>query len=236
MTIPAAALRVWAAAIADRRMERTGATRHRIPGWSCEIDLDDFSTADWSDCGFTAYKLGYLRRRYPPGDLPDDGCISCLGRALDAGGDRFVDASAGNPHAVTYRRVDVTRGWFADVLYLRHLGWRGPCQFRCSTSEAMLHAVNASAVAPAVYAAGLWREAAPLLARTLRRAVVHRLERRHEARAATRRVNDWAHRVASADAMQATVEQLDGEERRRKADDEWLDAASDAGAPHDDGP
>lgn len=203
MTLPIAALRVWAEALADPRMVRTGATRHAIPRWGCRVDLDDFAEADWPDCGFTEYKLTYLRRKYPPDSLPESGCISSLSGPFPP----YVDCR----HVVLYRRVDVTRGWFADVLYLRSLGWRGVCRFQCTTDRAMLHAVNASAVAPAVFAAGLWMGASPILARTLRRTVVHRLERRHEARAATRRVNAWAHRVASPEAMRGVVERLDAE-------------------------
>lgn len=213
MTLPAAALKVWARAIASERLVRTGATRHMVP-FGETVDLDDFANCDWPDAGFTAAKLTYLRRRYPPNDLPADGCIATMRHAQDDLA-QWCSASSGNPHRLVYRRVDVTRGWLADVLYLRRLGWRGPCSFECGplagggVSSATLHAVNASAVAPAVYASGLWRGASPVIARTLRRAVVHRLERRHEARAATRRVNDWAHRVATPDAMRALVEELD---------------------------
>lgn len=200
MTLPAAALRVWADAIASPHFVRTGATRHVVPFEVC-VDLDDFAECDWSDAGFTVAKLAYLRRRYPPHDLPSDGCIAELRQVL-----RGLSR-------VTYRRVDCTRGWLADVLYLRTLGWRGQCLFTGETgpARATLHAVNASAVAPAVHAAGLWRGAHPALARTLRRAIVHRLERRHEGHAATRRVNDWTHRVATADDMRATIAALDAQ-------------------------
>lgn len=223
MTLPTAALEVWARAISNHLMERTGATRHRIPGWSCTVDLDDFSRVDWPDCGFTEYKLRYLRRKYPPNDLPETGCIETLSP---------IGFNPDGIGLVTYRRVDVTRGWLADVLYLRSLGWRGSCRFLCTTDDAMLHAVNASAVAPAVYAAGLWRGAAPILARTLRRAVVHRMQRRHETRAATRRVNDWAHRIATVEAMAETITKLDAEGGHRRTQERMFDAASDAGDLH----
>lgn len=196
MTLPRAALRVWAEAIASPRLIRTGATRHMVP-FDVSVDLDDFADCEWSDAGFTLAKLRYLRKRYPIHRLPSDGCI----------------ARAQAPTAIVYRRVDVTRGWLADALYLRSLGWRGPCRFSCPSvgglTNATLHAVPASAVAPAVHAAGLWLGAAPPIARTLRRAIVHRLERRHESRAATRRVNEWAHRIASTDSMRAVVAALD---------------------------
>lgn len=213
MTLPLAALRVWAEALASPRMVRTGATRHMLP-FCVRVDLDDFADCTWPDAGFTSAKLTYLRRRYPPDDLPPYGCIAALRHAADDRA-RAIDASASCSHAVVYRRVDVTRGWLADVLYLRHLGWRGPCVFNCppivegGVGNATLHAVNASAVAPAVYAAGLWKGASPVIARTLRRAVAHRLRRAHQARAATRRVNDWAHRIAAPDAMQALIDELD---------------------------
>jgi len=197
---------MWAGAIASPDLVRTGATRHAVP-FDVLVDLDDFAECDWPDAGFTAAKLTYLRRRYPIGDLPVDGCISRIEPIGEYGRhDR-------DHRTVVYRRVDATRGWLADVLYLRSLGWRGPCRFTGDggPTRATVHAVNASAVAPAIHAAGLWRGAHPALARTLRRAIVHRVERRHETRAATRRVNDWAHRIASVESMWATVAALDAQ-------------------------
>lgn len=142
---------MWARAAASDRIRRTGATRFAIDGWEDSLEPGDLDGVGWPDAGFTEAKRRYLERRYPLDDLPEDGCI----RSWSTRGD------------VLYRRVDVTRGWLADCLYLRRVA--EPVRFSCPTGATM-HAVLASAVAPAVFEAGLWLGCSPQLRRTLGRA------------------------------------------------------------------
>jgi len=176
--------------IADPTLHHKASTRYVSPDWSATLDLP--IDLDWGGIGFTPAKLSYLAKKYPLDDLPRDGCI----------------ASAADG-AVVYRRVDLVRGWPADALYLQHLGWRGSVTFSAPGLVATLHAVRLSAVFPTIVRDGLYAGVHRLLRRTLKRAVVHRLERRYEHYGQAKRMNAWAHRLSSARDMQRAVDLLE---------------------------
>lgn len=189
-TIPKVFLEEWGRTIADPALEQHGATRYRSPEWRAEISLPVDMT--WSAAGFSTQKLGYLLRKYPLEALSSEGCIELA-----------------QNNTILYRRVDLTRGWLADTLYLQHLGWRGRVIFYAPGSVATLHAVRLSCVFPAVLREGCFSGVHRLLRRTLKRAIVHRLERRYESFGQAARANAWAHRLASEDDMRRAISVLE---------------------------
>jgi len=187
--IPDALLAHWGEVVAGPALEHFATTRYRVRDWSFELELPvEFS---WRDAGFSKAKLGYLRKKYPLDCLPVDGCIAST-----------------HENVVTYRRVDLTKGWMADILYLQSLGWTGPVRFECPGSTATIHAVRMSCLFPLVLARGFYQGVRPLLRRTLKRAIVHRLERRYEHYGQAKRANDWAHHLCTPVMMADAIATL----------------------------
>ena len=190
--IPRPFLEEWARLIASDDLHHYASTRYRFPDWRARLTLPlDFT---WLDAGFSAAKLSYLAKKYPVDALPHDGCIESLDRGLTS--------------TVTYRRVDLVKGWMGDVLYLQRLGYVGDVEFTCPGIASTLHAVRLSCVFPAIVSAGLYRGVHRLLSKTLRRAIVHRLERRYDSYGQAKRANAWAHRLSSEDEMRAAINLL----------------------------
>lgn len=194
MSIPHPFLEHWGELLSSESLIHHASTRYRVVNWSASLTLPlDY---DWLDAGFSRSKLAYLIKKYPM--TPESlgvGCISSYARS------RFGQQ-------LGYRRVDLTKGWMADVLYLQHLGWSGPVDFVCEDDQATLHAVRLSCLFPVIVREGFYRGVRPNLRKTLRRAIVHRLERRYEDYGQAKRANDWAHRVASTDDMRAAIDLL----------------------------
>jgi hypothetical protein len=189
MSIPSAFLRHWGRLLDSKSLVHHASTRYRAVDWRARLTLPVDLT--WSEAGFSTNKLGYLAKKYPLEALPPDGCI----------------ASA-RDQRVLYRRVDLTKGWMADVLYLQHLGWSGPVVFECPGRTATIHAVRLSCLFPVIVREGFFVGVRPNLRKTLKRAIVHRLERRYETYGQAKRANDWAHRIASTDDMRAAIDLL----------------------------
>jgi hypothetical protein len=187
--IPRSLLKHWADMIASTKLRPVRANQFEVDDWTLSIRLP--MKFEWKDAGFHPQKLKYLQRRYPPDALPDDGCIVSI-----------------RPGAVEYRRVDVIRGVLGDILYLQHLGHRGGMHFTCP-GAAKLHVIRLSVVFPVIVRAGLFKGVQDTLRRKLANNVRHRMLRMYEAKYATvRRMNDWAHAIASEADMQAAIEVL----------------------------
>lgn len=187
--IPPAFLAHWGELLNSPNLIHHASTRYRVVDWRANLDLP--LAFDWADAGFSRSKLTYLLKKYPLNDLDPWGCIAY---ARDG--------------EVTYRRVDVTKGWMADVLYLQHLGWSGPVEFRVAPF-ATIHAVRMSCLFPVIVREGFYRGVRDHLRKTLKRAIVHRLERRYEHYGQAKRANDWAHRIASPDDMSTAIRLLE---------------------------
>lgn len=170
-------------------LEHVASTRYRIRDWSCTLTLPLKFT--WESCGFTPSKLTYLLKHYPMNALTDRGCIESV---------------VGN--RVTYRRVDLIKGWMADVLYLQHLGFSGPVEFVAPGFVATIHAVRLSCVFPLIPREGFFNGTHSLLRKTLRRALIHRLERRYESYGQAARANRWAHALCDSDDIQKAIDLL----------------------------
>lgn len=196
--IPAPFLQAWSDAIASDAFSHHASTRYRVADWGRALVLPLAFT--WRDAGFSPSKLTYLQRKYPLDieklptyHLSKEGCIVEVAR-----------------RSVLYRRVDLVKGWMADVLYLQWLGWSGTVQFSCPGDHSTIHAVRLSCVYPLMLVEGYGRVVPRLLRRTLRRAVVHRMERRYETYGQAKRANAWAHRLSTVEEMGAAVAYLDG--------------------------
>lgn len=197
MTIPPEFLMHWGRLIASDSLVHHASTRYRALDWSTMFQLP--LAFDWADAGFSRSKLAYLVKKYPLNALPADGCIES------------VRSTASGVGLVTYRRVDLTKGWMADVLYLQHLGVTGPVVFRCPGDMATIHAVRLSCVFPVIVREGFYTGVRPNLRKTLRRAIVHRLERRYDGYGQAARANAWAHRLATPEEMSTAIRLLEAE-------------------------
>lgn len=196
MSIPRPFLEHWGALLNSESLVHHASTRYRALDWATMFQLP--LVFDWPDAGFSRSKLTYLVKKYPLDRLPSDGCIETI-----------RDTPTAGVKEVVYRRVDLTKGWMADVLYLQHLGVTGSVVFRCPGSTATIHAVRMSCLFPVILREGFYTGIRPHMRKTLKRAIVHRLERRYEDYGQAKRANDWAHRLASEDDMTVAIRTLE---------------------------
>lgn len=185
--IPGAFLEEWGRLLPI--LEHVASTRYRVRDWSCTLTLPLQFT--WESCGFTSSKLTYLLKHYPMNALTDRGCIESV-----------------VSNRVTYRRVDLIKGWMADVLYLQHLGFTGPVEFVAPGLVATIHAVRLSCVFSLIPREGFFKGTHPLLQKALRRALIHRLERRYDSYGQAARANRWAHALCDSDDIQKAIDLL----------------------------
>ncbi len=195
--IPQSILDHWGELLISEQLIHFKSTRYRVLNWRHDVALSELDF-EWSDIGFTSRKLTQLRKKYPLAHLPKDGCI--------------IDVT---PRGVHYRKVDLIKGWLADIKYLQALdeqhagGYKGPVTFYCPGKTATIHAVRLSAVFPRILASGAYKGCVPHLRKTLKRACVHRLERRYEHYGQAKRANDWAWNINTESEMRLAIKELE---------------------------
>lgn len=119
-------------------------------------------------------KLKYLEKKYPLDNLGPDGCIaSVVG------------------HKLHYRKVDPFRGFIADMVYMKHLGYK---RLLISADDLAMrvHKVRVSVIYPQVsnhYDAPLIVD--PALAKGTLKELGYRMERRYDNHQGTKINNDW---------------------------------------------